>query len=142
MVLTLDTSTDFGKRAQHLLETGYIVWLTTVDADGRPYPSPVWFHYDDDGTVLIYSQRNKPKLRNIAQNGAVALNFDSEARGDKVVIFEAGAVIDESTRPAHEHAAYIAKYHDGIVALGMTDESFSQEFCIPIRVVLQKVRGW
>jgi PPOX class probable F420-dependent enzyme len=142
MPFTLDTSTDLGKRAKHLLETGYVAWLTTVDGDGRPFPSPVWFLYEDDGTVLIYSQPNKPKLRNLDSNAAVALNFDTEENGDRVVIFQGAAVIDESSNAVANHAAYLAKYHDGIVALGMTDESFSNDFSVAVRVVLQKLRGW
>ena len=141
MTFTLDTSTELGKRAKHLLETGYVAWLTTVDGDGRPFPSPVWFLYDD-GTVLIYSQPNKPKLRNIESNAAVALNFDTEANGNRVVIFEGAALIDESSKAVSDHDAYLAKYHDGILALGLTDESVSKDFSVAIRVVLQKLRGW
>ena len=62
MSLTFDTSTDLGKRAVRLLETSTIAWLTTVDGDGRPYPSPDLVSHEDDGTLLIYSQPNKPKL--------------------------------------------------------------------------------
>lgn len=142
MTLTIDTSTEFGQRVQHQLETETVVWLTTVDGDGRPYPSPVWFVYEDDGTVLIYSQPNKPKLRNIASNAAVALNFDTQDGGDRVTVFEGAAVIDESARAVIDRADYLAKYHDHILELGMTDETYSQSFSVAIRVVLQKVRGF
>lgn len=142
MTWTNDISTDSGKHAQHLLETGYIVWLTTVDGDGRPYPSPVWFLYEDDGTVLIYSQRNKPKLRNIGSNAAVALNFDSEDKGERIVIFEGAAVIDESATAAIDHPAYLKKYHEGILEIGMTDASFSDDYSVAIRVILQNLRAW
>jgi PPOX class probable F420-dependent enzyme len=142
MTLTMDTSTDLGKRAGRLLETGYVAWLTTVDGDGKPFPSPIWFLYENDGTVLIYSQPNKPKLRHIDSNAAVSLNFDTEENGDRVVIFQGAAVVDESSKAVVDHDAYLAKYHEGILALGMTDESFSNDFSVAIRVVLQKLRGW
>lgn len=142
MTFTIDTSTELGKRAQRLLDTGYVAWLTTVDGDGRPFPSPVWFLYEDDGTLLIYSQPNKPKLRNIASNARVSINFDTEENGDRVVIFDGAAVIDESAKAVADHAAYLAKYHDGILTLDMTDDSFSKDFSVPIRVILQKLRGW
>jgi PPOX class probable F420-dependent enzyme len=142
MSLTFDTSTEVGKRAVRLLETSTIAWLTTVDGDGRPFPSPVWFLYEDDGTLLIYSQPDKPKLRNIGSNAAVAINFDSEENGDRVVIFEGAAVIDDAAKAVTEHAAYLAKYHEGILGIDMTDESFSKEFSVAVRVVLQKLRGW
>ncbi len=142
MTWTNDIATETGKHAQHLLETAYIVWLTTVDGDGRPYPSPVWFIYEDDGTVLIYSQPNKPKLRNIGSNAAVALNFDSEEKGERIVIFEGAAVIDESTTAVIDHPAYLKKYHEGILEIGMTDASFSDGYSVAIRVILQNLRAW
>jgi hypothetical protein len=116
MAFTIDTSTDLGKRAKHLLEHEQVAWLTTVDGDGRPYPSVIWFLYEDDGTVLIYSRPNKTKLRNIASN--------------------------ESAVPALQHPAYLAKYHEGILSIDMTDESFSKAFSVAIRVILQNVRGF
>jgi PPOX class probable F420-dependent enzyme len=142
MAVTIDTSTELGKRTERLLNTATVCWLTTVDGNGRPFPSPVWFLYEDDGTLLIYSQPNKPKLRNIASNAAVAINFDSEENGDRVVIFDGAAVIDDSPKAVIDHEAYLAKYHEGILTIGMTDESFSQDFSVAVRVVLQKLRGW
>ncbi len=92
--------------------------------------------------MLIYSQPNKPKLRNIGSNAAVAINFDSEENGERAVILEGAAVIDESAKAVADHAAYLAKYRQGILAIDMTDESFSKDFSVAIRVVLQKLRGW
>jgi PPOX class probable F420-dependent enzyme len=118
-----------------------VAWLTTVNGDGRPFPSPIWFFYEDDGTVLIYSQPNKVKLRNIASNAAVTLNFNADEHGNNVIVLDGAAVIDESANPASNHDAYIVKYRGGIESIDMTPESFAAEFSVPIRVVLQKVRG-
>lgn len=142
MALTIDTSTDFGKRVAHRLQHEQVVWLTTVNGDGRPFPSPVWFFHEDDGTVLIYSQQNKTKLRNIESNAAVSLNFNADAHGEDVVILSGAAVIDESANPAANHDAYVEKYRDGIKSIGMTPERFSAEYSVAIRVILQRVRGF
>lgn len=141
MAFTIDTSTDFGKRVEHRLEHDKIVWLTTVNASGRPAPSPVWFFYEDDGTVLIFRQPNTPKIRNIETNAAVSMNFNSDEHGGNVVILDCAAVIDESANPAANHAAYIEKYAAGLQSLGMTPESFAAAYSVAIRVILQKVRG-
>jgi PPOX class probable F420-dependent enzyme len=101
----------------------------------------IWFLYEEDGTLLIYSQPNKTKLRNIASNAAVSINFNSDEHGTGMVILDGAAVIDESANPAANHEAYLAKYSAGIASIDMTPESFSAEFSVPIRVVLQKVRG-
>jgi len=141
MAFTIDTSTDFGKRVKHRLEHEQVIWLTTVDSNRRPFSSPVWFFYEEDGTLLIYSQPNKTKLRNLDSNAAVSVNFKSDEHGGNVVVFEAAAVIDESANPAANHAAYIEKYAGAIASIGMSPESFSNEYSVPIRVILQKLRG-
>lgn len=142
MAFTIDTSTDFGKRVAHRLEHEQVAWLTTVSGDGRPVPSPIWFYYEDDGTVLIYSQPNKPKIRNIESNAAVSLNFNSDPHGNDVIVLDGAAVIDESANPAAHHDAYVAKYKGGLESLNMTPEAFTAEYSVPIRVILKKVRGF
>ena len=81
--MLIDTATDSGRRVAQRLENERLVWLTTVAPDGTPQPSPVWFLWDG-GSVLIYSQPNRPKLRHIQRNPNVASNFDitpSRVRG-------------------------------------------------------------
>lgn len=141
MAFTIDTSTDFGKRVERRLRDEQVAWLTTVDGDGRPFPSPVWFLREDDGTVLIYSEPNKTKLRNIASNAQVSLNFNADEHGNDVIILSGAAVIDESANPVANHDAYCTKYRDGIESLGMTAETFSTTYSVAIRVILQGVRG-
>ena len=137
MAFTIDTSTEFGKRAAHHLEHDQVAWLTTVSGNGRPFPSLIWFYYEDDGTLLIYSPPTKTKVRNIASNAAVYSN----EQGNTMIILDGAAVIDESANPAANHDAYLAKYKGGIESIDMTPESYSAEFSVPIRVILQKSRG-
>jgi PPOX class probable F420-dependent enzyme len=141
MAFTIDTSTDFGKRAEQRLKHEQVAWLTTVDGDGRPFPSLIWFLYESDGTLLIYSQANKTKLRNIASNAAVSINFNSDEHGNSMIVLDGAAVVDKSANPAANHDAYLEKYRGGIESIDMTPETFSAEFSVPIRVVLQKLRG-
>lgn len=141
MPFTIDTSTDFGKRVERRLRDESVAWLTTVDGSGRPFPSPVWFLHEEDGTVLVYSQPNKLKLRNIDSNANVALNFNASEHGEDVIILNGAAIIDESANPAANHDAYLAKYRDSIKAIGMTHASFSAEYSVAVRIILQKVRG-
>ena len=53
-----------------VIDEAYVVWFTTVRADGMPQPTPVWFIKDGD-TFLIYSVPDNQKLRNIQQNSKV-----------------------------------------------------------------------
>ena len=139
--MVIDTSTEFGKRVEHRLQHDELLWLTTVTRDGSPQPSLIWFHWDGE-TVLIYSQPNAPKLRNIAANPQVSLNFQANAEGEDVVVLNGEAVVDPSAPTSNLHDAYRRKYARGTVQIGMTPESLAAEFSVAIRVTPSKVRGF
>ena len=139
--MQIDTSSEFGSRVARRLRDERIIWLTTVRADGTPEPSPVWFLWDGS-TFLIYSQPNKLKLRNIARDPKVALNFNSDEGGGDVVVFTGEAKIDTSVPPANQVPDYIAKYRDSIRDIGMTPVSFAQSYSVPVRVTPTKLRGF
>jgi hypothetical protein len=67
------------------LHGNLMAWLTTVRPDGRPDSVPVWFVLRADGTILVYSQPGKLKLRNISANPYVALGLDVTDIGRGIV---------------------------------------------------------
>lgn len=135
----IDMTTEFGTRVARRLEHEPVIWLTTMRADNTPQPSPVWFLWDG-ATFLIYSQPDTPKVRNIAAQPHVSLNFDSDGKGGDIVVFTGQARIDDGP-PANEVAAYVNKYAAAITGIGMTPESFAQTYSVALRVVPMGVRG-
>ncbi|MGW1739365.1 TIGR03667 family PPOX class F420-dependent oxidoreductase [Nocardia sp. NPDC001965] len=136
----IDPTTEFGARVADRLEQEQIVWLTTVGPTGTPQPNPVWFRWDG-GSFLIFSQPDRPKLRNIARNPRVALHFNSTESGGEVVVFGGVARLDSAVEPA-EAAAYLEKYESGLAGLSMTGERFRAEYSVPVRVVPDRLRGF
>jgi PPOX class probable F420-dependent enzyme len=122
------------------LEKAYVIWFTTVRADGMPQPTPVWFVWQD-GSFLIYTTPKAQKFRNIQGNAKVALNLDDTHDGDHFTVFMGEAKIDPSTPAPSKVPAYIDKYRQGIIDIGMTPESFDESFSVPIRVTPTQVRG-
>lgn len=139
--MQIDTTTEFGARVARRLAEDEVVWLTTVGADGMPQPSPVWFFWDGE-TVLMYSQRDRPKLRNIGRNPRVSLSFNTDARGDDVVILTGEAWIDHEAPPATDIPAFIAKYVGGMAHIGQTAEEFARDYPVAVRVRPAKLRGF
>ena len=137
----IDESTEFGARAAAHLRDDEIVWMTTVTPSGAPLPSPVWFLWRGGDEVLALSKPTSPRIRNIAANPKVALNFRGTKTGDDVVMFSATAVAGEAVTP-DEWEAYVAKYATGIANLDMTPESFVAEYLEPVRMRLGKLRGY
>jgi PPOX class probable F420-dependent enzyme len=137
----LDEKTEFGQRAARRLHEEIIGWLTTVSPDGGPQPIPVWFLWDGDRSILVYSRPEKRKLRNIESNRHVSLNLDSDRlEADIVVCWGEIRISDDP--PANEVPEYVAKYAGRIAALGWTPESFAADFSVPLRIDLTRIHGW
>jgi PPOX class probable F420-dependent enzyme len=115
------------------------VWFTTVREDGMPQPTPVWFVREGD-TFLIYTTPDSQKVANIRANPHAALGWATDDTGYFVVAMGTAA-IDEAAPPAKQNAAYIDKYTEGIAGIGMTPDSFSEQFSLPVRVMPTQVRG-
>ena len=118
----------------------YVIWLTTVRDDGQPQPTPVWFIYEN-GIFTIYTVPTSQKVKNIAANPRVALNINSDYEGGDFVVITGEADFFPAPLPATQNATYLNKYRQGISDIGMTPESFEQQYSSMIRVRPAHVRG-
>jgi PPOX class probable F420-dependent enzyme len=138
MELTSHLPAEIRERTEDRLRHNLMAWLTTVRPDGQPVSVPVWFLVREDGTVLLYSQAGKAKLRNIAANPRVSLGLDVTDIGRNIVRMEGVAAVVETEPAAHENPAYLAKYTERIAMLFGTPERFTEMFSTP--VVISGVR--
>lgn len=138
--MRIDTTTDFGKRVGRRLREESIVWLTTVRRDGTPQPAPVWFLWDGE-SVLMYSQPNQQKQRNIERNPRVALHFDGDGHGGDIIVVTGEAHVVSDAPPATDVPAYVAKYAESIKQIGMDAASFAKSYSVPIRITPTDLRG-
>jgi PPOX class probable F420-dependent enzyme len=136
----IDKGTEFGARVARHLSDEVVVWLTTVTPAGAPLPAPVWFLWDGADGVRMYSQPGQ-RIRNLEGNPRVALNFGGDGRGGDIVVLSGRAEIDRGGSGADRDDAYLAKYHADIERIGMTPETFAQEYSLPVRIRVTRVRG-
>lgn len=136
----VDEGTEFGARVARHLRDDIVVWMTTVTPAGRPVPMPVWFLWDGDESVRMYSRRT-PRLRNIEANPSISLNFAGDSGGGDIVVLSGTAAADAGLPPADEDAEYVAKYRDHIARLGMTPATFAQSYEVPVQIRIRGVRG-
>jgi PPOX class probable F420-dependent enzyme len=119
-----------------------VIWLGTAGADGRPHHVPVWFCWRDP-VVLVFSMAGTRKLRDLERSPLVALNLDSAAGGQDVVLAEGRAEVGVETAPeglAEMAGAFGEKYAGmlGGGGLGQWRETFS----VPILVTVSKIVAW
>jgi PPOX class probable F420-dependent enzyme len=139
--MVIDPGAAKGARADARLHSELVVWLITVSPQGSPVPTPVWFWWDGL-EVIVYSQRDKPKLRHIASNPRVSLAMRTDELGDEITVIAGQAVVDPSLPSAADHDGYRAKYAGLIERLGADPEAFAGEYAIPIRITPTRLRQW
>lgn len=130
-----------GRAAKKLLDSEYVIWLTTVGSDLTPQPRPVWFIWNEDA-VLIFSQPHAAKLKHIRQHPNVSLHFNTDREGgENIIILTGEATLPVDAPPASAVPAYVKKYKKGMAELDMTPASFSQSYSQSIRIAPIHLRG-
>ncbi|HEV7203655.1 MAG TPA: TIGR03667 family PPOX class F420-dependent oxidoreductase [Jatrophihabitans sp.] len=132
---------EFGERVAARLRDEMVVWLTTVGADGTPQPNPVWFLWDGDATLLIYNRPDALRLGHIDARPTVALNFDGNGRGGDIVVLSGTARRVPATAPAHENAAYVAKYAEAMTRVSGSPAEFAVAYPVAVAIDVRRVRG-
>ena len=139
--MVIDPESEKGSRADVRLRTEVVAWLITVDGEGAPVPTPVWFLWDG-ASILVYSQRDKPKLRHIASNPRVAFALRTDELGDEITVITGRATVDPAIPPADEVPAYVEKYVALIERLGADPSAFAAEYAVPLRIIPTRLRQW
>ena len=137
----IDRSTEYGQRIERRLAEEPVGWLTTVSPSGQPQPIPIWFLWQDDDTILMYSQSDTPKLRNINNNPRVSFNLNSNDWGGDVIRFQGTAEIG-GVPPATDTPAFIKKFEERMASMDMTPEAFAAEYSVPVLMKPSKLWGF
>jgi PPOX class probable F420-dependent enzyme len=126
-----------GQIEKHLVND-HIAWLTTVTPTGRPAPRPVWFVWDGTA-VTVYSQPDGAKLKHIAANDQVSLNFNCTPDGGDVVVLAGRAEVLQGAPLPSRFPGMLDKYRGRIEAMGNTQEWYDS-YSTAIRIVPD--RAW
>ena len=119
------------------LRSNIIVWFNTVRADGRPHSVAVWFLWDGS-QILIFSQPNKQKLRNLQHNPNVVLALDDTKNGDDVIVIEGKAELIDNAEVNTTLPAYAEKYTPLLNEMGWSPESMAADYSQAIRITPTK----
>jgi PPOX class probable F420-dependent enzyme len=138
----LNLVTPVGKRAARRLREDHVAWLTTVDRQGVPQPTPVWFLWDEaQATVLLYSLPDAKRLVHLKLNPWVALHFDGDGMGTNILVMTGKAHENREDLPADKVAAYVEKYREFFPRIKTTAVQFAATYSVPVRISLVTVRG-
>ena len=137
----LDQASPAGTWAREHLAGDIVGWLTTVAADGTPQSSIVCFFWDG-AEIVVYSQPDALKVRNIAANPRVAFTLQGDPYGDHMLSVEGIATPDPSLPPQDQVAAYMAKYREPLAHWGMDPAATAREFSLGFRIRPTRIRAF
>lgn len=134
----LDLTKERDAHIDKRLRAELMMWLSTVRPDGRPHLVPVWFLWDGRA-ILIFSQPNQQKLRNLQHNPNVVVALDTAGQGDDVVMIEGKAELLNDPAVSAALPAYAEKYKQRLELYGWTGEAMAQDYSQAIRITPTKI---
>ena len=122
-----------------------VVWLSSVQTDGRPHLVPVWFHWDGD-RIVAFSKPHARKVDNLRDQPSVMLAVGTPGPEFDVELIEATAELPEVPAEQIMPEGFGAKYRELLHRAGLTAQRFAEVYSQPI--VLRPTRflgyggGW
>lgn len=86
------------EETRRFLKQPYLIKLATVNRDGSPQLTPLWFEYAD-GEIVMTTAADRLKVRNVRRDNRVAACIDSPPPAYRRVLIKGRArVTDEGVR--------------------------------------------
>ncbi len=132
--MQLDTTRERDAHFDTRLREDLIIWLASVRRDGRPHLVPIWYLWEEGGTILFFSQPNVQKVRNIEHETRVMLALDTKDEGEDVVIVEGVAELLPAGTVDSTLPAYVEKYAEQMKVINTSPEKMAAEYTEAFRV--------
>jgi PPOX class probable F420-dependent enzyme len=137
----LDLSSARDAAIDRRLRDDLIIWLTTVGPTGRPHSVPVWFWWDG-AAIVIYSEPETRKIRDLRRNKAVALALETRDEGEEVIFFEGDAELTSEPSTELMPPEFGEKYAHLFPRNDSTPEKMAAQYSQPIRINGARVKAW
>jgi PPOX class probable F420-dependent enzyme len=108
-----------------------VVWLSSVQGDGRPHLVPVWFHWDGD-RIVAFSKPHARKVDNLRDQPSVMLAVGTPGPEFDVELIEATAELPDQPADQIMPDGFGAKYRELLHRAGLTVQRFAEIYSQPI----------
>ena len=117
--------------AEAALRDDPVVWLSSVQPDGRPHLVPVWFHWDGE-RIVAFSKPHARKVDNLRDDPRVMVAVGTPGPDFGVELIEAIAMLPESPAADVMPAGFGTKYRELLRRAGLTVQRFAEVYSQPI----------
>jgi PPOX class probable F420-dependent enzyme len=141
-----DRSEERRRLADAALRRDPVVWLSSVQPDGRPHLVPVWFHWDGE-QIVAFSKPHARKVGNLRDKPNVMLAVGTPGPEFEVELIEAMAELPDVAASELIPVGFGAKYRELLRRAGLTVQRFAEVYSQPIvlrptRFLGYGGRGW
>lgn len=117
--------------AERCLRDDPVVWLSSVQDDGRPHLVPVWFHWDGE-RIVAFSKPHARKVDNLRNRPTVMLAIGTPGPEFDVELIEATAELPREPASRLMPEGFGRKYRELLRRAGITAQRFAEIYSQPI----------
>jgi PPOX class probable F420-dependent enzyme len=108
-----------------------VLWLGSVQRDGRPHLVPVWFHWDGE-RIVAFSKPHARKVDNLRDQPRVMLAVGTPGPDFEVELIEATAELPDRSATELMPEGFGAKYRELLHRADLTVQRFAEVYSQPI----------
>jgi PPOX class probable F420-dependent enzyme len=144
--MSTKATTDRRPQVEAALRDDPVVWLSSVQSDGRPHLVPVWFHWDGE-RIVAFSKPHARKVDNLRGQPNVMLAVGTPGPDFDAELIEATAELPGEPAESLLPPGFGAKYRELLRRAGLTVQRYAEVYSQPIilrptRFLGYGGRGW
>ncbi len=115
----------FTQKARAFLQERHFAVLATINQDGTPQLTTMWYLLEDDDTILMNTKVGRLKERNMRRNPRISICIEDEY--NFLTLNGTVELIDNPQQTQHDIFRLSARYHGEEEARRQMQEQFSKE---------------
>ena len=123
---------ELSEKARAYLQVLRFAVLATINQDGTPQLTTMWYLLEDDGTITMNTKVGRAKERNMRRDPRISICIEDDY--NFLTINGTVEMIDDPEKSQHDIYRLAARYHGEDKARRQIREQFSQETRVSLRL--------
>ena len=128
---------DLSEKARAYLQELRFAVLATINQDGTPQLTTMWYLLEDEGSILMNTKVGRAKERNMRRDPRISICIEDGY--DFITINGTVELIDDPEIAQHDIYRLSARYHGEEKAKQQMREQFSKETRVSLRLKPERV---
>ncbi len=131
---------ELSKKARAFLREKRFAVLATLNSDGTPQLTTMWYLLENDGTILMNTRAGRLKERNMRRDPRISVCFEDGY--NYLTIKGRVELIDDPQISQRDIYRLSARYHGEEKAKRQMENQFSKEQRVTLRLIPEKVQEY